>query len=234
MWRCATWFTNMPPPPPTSRSGPKAGLAEEEEEDDAWSLSIEDEKQTGAHIEQMTKELNAASLTSRPNLHERTRTAPAPASASARPPPTRKASASGLWSFLTRQPTASESPTQPGSSSSTQQQQPPQSHGRKGSQFDNSLSSPPLSSSSQHQSAAHSSPRRQQPQQTPSLQSPRSRASSTSSSNEPDASHRHSWIHIDTNADASSALRGKAVALLSSEEMAAAVRLNVPDILKGS
>lgn len=211
--------------PPRTRSGPQ----QRAEDDDAWSLSIEeDESHKESHLEQMTQELslNATNSSSsaglrRPQLPDRSSTAPA----HGRPAQTRKPSASGIWNYLTRQSSAHEAQTPSSSTTHPHSPPPPTSH-------------PPSAASAHHRKdpqwdAASLSPQRRPNKPPTTTDSPRSRASSASSSSEP-STNRHSWIHIDTNADASSALRGKAVALLTSEEMAAAVRLNVPDILQGT
>lgn len=196
----------------------------QQNEDDAWSLSLEDDKQSEL-VEQMTQELNAASLSS---AH--------------RPAPNRKASAgSSLWSYFSRR--SSENVTLPSSAASGSTVRPPPSA---------STSTPPRHNKPKH-ARAQTSPAGASFAATPAAsQGPspmlsrarsetagdeavprQSTSSSTSSSDGNHAPANNTWVHIDSHADASSALRGKAVALLSREEMEAAVRLNVTDILTG-
>lgn len=175
----------------------------------------------------MTQELNAASLSS-----------------SHRPQPNRKASAgSSLWSYFSRR--SSDNVTLPSVSSGSSVRPPtvtPARHNTKpkharaqtspaGATFASSSTSFSDSSAAKGLGPAVS---RARSDTTADEAVPRqSTSSSASSSDGNQAPGNNTWVHIDSHADASSALRGKAVALLSREEMQAAVRLNVTDILTG-
>lgn len=174
------------------------------QDDDAWSLSMEESRDAPV-IEEMTRQLQLGSSGSTDQQPQRATKSHNPA----RPHSSRKSSStSGIWSYLTgRQPSALES-------IHTETTQP-----RPGS------SAEPRPSSQQGNSRSNTLPTTLQ-----RSQSSRSRASSRSSAGHATGS---TWIYLSDKADASSALRGKSVALLNQDEMAAAIRLNLAEILKG-